>query len=97
MEIGEIYSIFHIFTPKHDITKKKQIKQKVANLDLKIDANKDYELKSMKNNAMYTRKAQGQLPDLYYLILCNNYLKEKDKYIETHLNSITSLKNYLYF
>lgn len=79
-----MYDVFHMLLLKQDIQKKKQINQNNANTLLKpkkeFEArnNKKYEVKSIVNNAVYSKKVKNQLSSLYYLILQKNYSKEKN-------------------
>lgn len=63
---------FHVFLLEQDITKKRRIDKKLVNLNpnLKLDVEnaKKYKIKSIRDNAVYAKKAQGQLPGFYYLI-----------------------------
>lgn len=60
--------------------KKRQVDNKFLNLKLELDIgnNKEYKMKSIKNSAIYARKAIGQLLGLYYLIFRKDYLDKKD-------------------
>lgn len=77
-----IYNIFHIFLLKWDTIKREQIDKKLANLDtnLKLDLKNDkkYKVESIKDNAIYVKKAQCQLLGLYYLIFYKRFPKEED-------------------
>ena len=37
--------------------------------EFEADDNKEYEMKAIRNSAVYAKKADGHLPGLYYLII----------------------------
>ncbi len=51
-----------------------------AKLDAGEDDNKEYEVKAIKDSAVYSREAARQLPGLYYLISWKGYPGKKDTY-----------------
>lgn len=67
---------------KQDITRRGQIDKEFINLDpnqeLDLRNNKEYEVKSIKDSVVHTKKAQNQLPGLYYLIFWKDFPKEVD-------------------
>ena len=40
------------------------------------DDNKEYELKTIRDNAVYTKEADGHLSGLYYLVTWKGYSEE---------------------
>lgn len=65
-----IYNVFYILLLKQDITRRKQV-DKLSELKRELEAgnNKKYEVKIIIDSAVYDKKANNQLPGLYYLIL----------------------------
>lgn len=61
-----------MFLLEQDSTRKGQIDKKLTNLnldwELDIGNNKKYKMKSIRDYAVYTKEAQGQLSGLYYFI-----------------------------
>lgn len=61
-----------MFLLEQEITKRRRIYKKFANLDLDleldIENDKEYKVESIKNSVIYTKKVRSQLLDLYYLI-----------------------------
>lgn len=55
----KIYNVFYISLLKHDTTKKRQIDDKFANLELELDTgdNKEYKVESIKDSAVDAKKA----------------------------------------
>ena len=54
---------------KKNTIKKKQINIFVTVPEFEADNNKEYKVKAIQNNAIYTKKAGKYLPGLYYLIV----------------------------
>ncbi len=58
---------------KKETTKKRQVNElnKLSKIEKEFEAgnNKEYKVKVMINSVMYGKKANNQLPGLYYLVL----------------------------
>lgn len=67
---------------EQDTTRKGQINKELANFEpdseLDIRNDKDYEVESIRNSAVFAKEAQSQLSDLYYLISYQNFPEEED-------------------
>ena len=64
---------------EQDTTRKKQINELFLKSKPEFDAgnNKEYEIETIINSAVYNKEAEGYLPGLYYLIFWKDYLEEK--------------------
>ncbi len=47
-------------------------------IELDEGDSKEYEVKAICNNTVYTRESEGQLPGLYYLVSWKGYLEEEN-------------------
>ena len=76
-----IHDIFHIFLLEQDITRKRQVDDKIAE-QLKFEAggnNEKYELEGICNSAVYARESEtGHLLGLYYLVSWKGYPEDKN-------------------
>lgn len=59
--------MFYISILEQNIIKKRQI-NKFLILEFKADNDKKYELETIYNSAVYTKKVDKYLPRLYYLV-----------------------------
>lgn len=60
--------------------KKKQVDKNVKQIDFDAGNNddKEYEIETIKNSTVYTRKSVDHLPELYSLVFWKDYLEEKN-------------------
>lgn len=59
--------MFYILLREQNITKKRWINEFIH--EFKIGKNKEYKVNTIKNSAVYTRKADKHLLELYYLTI----------------------------
>lgn len=66
----KIYNNYNLALLKQDISKKEQVEKAIIQLKVEADNNEKYKVKSIDENAVYTRKLEGHhLAGFYYLIL----------------------------
>ena len=58
--------MFYVSLLEQDITKKER---EFLMPEFKLDNNKDCKLEAIRDSAVYTKKADGYLPRLYYLVI----------------------------
>lgn len=46
-------------------------------MEFEAEDNKEYKVKLIINSAVYSKEANSQMPDFYYLVLWKDYLEEK--------------------
>ena len=64
--------------------KKRQVNDMQLDFEFETSDNKKYEVDNIWNNAAYAKEsATEQLPELYYLVLWKDYLKEKNTWEPT--------------
>ncbi len=78
----KIYDVFHVSLLEQDTTRKGRVDKKTLpkpekELEFEAKGNKEYEVKIIINNAVYSQQANDQIPGLYYLVLWNGYPEEK--------------------
>ena len=61
-----IHDVFHISLLEQDTTKKGRVND--MQLEFRAGDNKEYEVNSIRDSAVYTKESVGQLPGLYYLV-----------------------------
>ncbi len=54
---------------EQDIIRKKQVHQLPKPKKFEVGDNKEYEIEAIINNVVYSKKTNGQMSDLYYLVL----------------------------
>ncbi len=67
-----IYNVFHVLLLEQNITRKRQVdNQALSEPKSKFEAgdNKEYKVEALINRAVYGKKANNQMPGLYYLVL----------------------------
>ncbi len=66
-----IYDVFYILFQKKDTIKKRQVNNALEKLEKEFEAGKDkeYKVKAIIDNAMYSKEINNQMPGLYYLVL----------------------------
>ena len=52
---------------EQDTTRKRQV-EKVPELDIGNKGSKEYKVEAIWDSAVYTKKSEGHLPGLYYLV-----------------------------
>lgn len=66
----KIHNIFHMSLLKQDITKKRQVDEKVRQINFEVGNNKEYKIEAIWNSMVYARESDlGYLPRIYYLVL----------------------------
>ena len=61
---------------EQDTTKKGRVNKKI--MELEANNSKEYKMEAIWNSAVYTNKAEGYLPGLYYLVGWKKYLEEEN-------------------
>ena len=76
----KIHDVFHVSLLEQDITRKGRVDEKIAE-QLEFEAggdNKEYEVESIRNSAVYARESEaGHLPGLYYLVSWKGYPEDE--------------------
>lgn len=63
---------------RQDSIKKRQINKFLLVSELEANGNKEYKIKAIQNNAIYAKKVDGQLSELYNLVVQKSYLKDEN-------------------
>ena len=64
---------------EEDTTRKERVDKLVTELEFEASNSKKYKVEAIQDSAVYISKLESdQLPGLYYLIVWNNYPKEKN-------------------
>ena len=67
---------------EYDTTRKKRVDKTTTQLEFEVgDNGKEYKVDAIWVSAVYTRKSEGHLPSLYYLVLWKSY-QENEKILE---------------
>ena len=87
-----MHNIFHVSLLEQDKTRKERVDKRVKELELKAGNSEEYEIEAIWDSAVHANKLEsGQLPDLYYLVACKGYPKEKNTW--EPLSAVQHLKN----
>ena len=79
----KIHNVFHVFLLEQNTTKKGQVNNTQLNFEFEADNNKEYEVESISDSAVYVRESARQLLGLYYLVLWKGYPKEENTWEPT--------------
>ena len=63
----KIHDVFHTLLLEQDTTRKGRMNKFLA-LEFEPGDNKEYEVKAIRDSAVYAKEADGHLPELYYLV-----------------------------
>ena len=76
----KIHNVFHVSLLEQDTTRKGQMNKLFPEPEPKFDAgdNKEYKVEAIKDNAIYAKEAEGQLPGLYYLVSWKKYPEKEN-------------------
>ena len=69
-----IHDVFHVSLLEQDTTRKGW---EISVPEFEPGDDKEYEVEAIRDSAVYTRKADGHLPGLYYLVAWKGYPEEK--------------------
>ena len=64
----KIHDVFHVSLLEQDITRKKQVDNKVTKLDFEAGKSEEYKIEAIWDSAVYVRESESDLPRLYYLV-----------------------------
>ncbi len=79
----KIHNVFHVLLLEQDIKRRvrgdKALLELEKELEFKAGGSKEYEIKTIIDNAMYGQQTNNnQMPSLYYLVLWKGYPEEKN-------------------
>ena len=70
--------MFHVLLLEYDITRKRQMNKFAEAPEFEPGNNKENELETIQDNAVYIEEANKHLQELYYLVIWKGYPKEKN-------------------
>ena len=71
-----IHNVFHVSLLEQDTPLKERIDKKVSKLDAGNKNSEENKVEIIRDSAVYTRKSEGHLPGLYYLVAWKSYPKK---------------------
>ncbi len=94
----KIHNVFHVLLLEQDITRKEQVDETTSRLKFENDGDgKEYEVKVIRNNAIYVKKSDSgyHVLGFYYLVSWKSYLEEEKTWKPTltilHLCKLISI------
>ena len=73
-----IHNMFHMSLLEQDNIRKGRINEFTEVPKFESSDNKEYEVEAIRDSAVYTKKANGHLLGLYYLVAWKDYLEKKN-------------------
>ena len=74
-----MHNVFYMSLLERDITRKKQIDNRMKKLELEAGDSKKYKVETIEDIAVYSSKLESdQLPGLYYLVAWKGYPTEEN-------------------
>ena len=64
-----INNIFYLSLLEQNIVEKRQVDKNITKLEFKTCNSKEYKMEAIWDSTVYTNKAKGHLPGLYYLLV----------------------------
>ena len=71
-----IHNGFHVSLLEQETTKKERVDENMT--EFKAGNSKKYKVEVIQDSTVYINKAEGHLPNLYYLVAWKRYLKEEN-------------------
>ena len=83
-----IHDVFHVSLLEKDNIRKGRI-NKLSAPEFEPGDNKEYEVEAIRDSVVYTKKVDGYLPRLYYLVAWKDYPEEKNTWEPSLANYVS--------
>ena len=75
----KMHNLFYVLLLEQDTTRKERVDERVTKLELQAGNSEEYKVEAIWDSAVYASELEsGQLPGLYYLVVCKDYSKEEN-------------------